>query len=472
MINLNLSKRNLVILVVVVIAVAAGVGYYLMSGEEEGAGEETITLKVISGSPAEPWHEYLGPVEEEENVCKEEHPKMYNALPVTQYEKEHDVDIKLEVEEYPYGDQLQAMKLAATSESTYDLIRTDDIWLGTIAATGYYSTEYSDEYKEVAEDIGLYDVFERGSSYEDEWYGIWDQTDTRAIWVWKDVLNEAGYTMEDISTNEGLLNTLPDINQTAKQEFDMSGGLEYPFNGKWTVDQWYGWMYQLGGSILKQEDGEWVAGFNNEAGYRTLEFVDDLEESGATFKDTWQWNLPNFLDRKYAMTYEGSWDISTINTSDQFGNMPVSEYDEHLGVIPTTTWKGEDIRVLTGGWMWCIPETANHPDVAFEINMQYLRENRDAYAYMLGTEGHFPTSEALWNNSIYKDQILKTMPESWFNRFREGVEGGLWRPFFPEYPQIQQELWNATQKVVLDQASPEEALSTAEQNVNDLMQED
>jgi ABC-type glycerol-3-phosphate transport system substrate-binding protein len=413
---------------------------------------------------------FLGPLAGEDMKGKVED-NVYYHMPVVKYEMEHPgVDIQLKGEVHPYGDMLKSMTLAVTSQSTFDYIEMDDIWLGKIAESGYLSDDYSEQYKKWANDLGMYDVFKKGSTYKGKWYGLWRATDTRAIWVWKDVLHEAGYTMEDIMSAEGLLNALPDITKTAKEGFGMAGGLEYPFNGKWVVDQWYGWLYQLGGKILKQnEDGDWVAGFNNEAGYRSLNYVKKLKENGATMRRSWQWMLANFLDRNYAMTYEGSWDIVSI--LEKYPDKSVQEIKEKIGVIPTTVFKGHDMRVLTGGWIWTIPETAEHPDVSYDV-LTEMFEDREAYAEMTAYEGKFPTTEWVWESPTYKERMIgEVLPKEWYDRFREGVSGGVWRPFFPEYPDIQKELWDATQKVVMGKATAKEALSTAEKNVNELMED-
>ncbi|MBS3736581.1 extracellular solute-binding protein [Candidatus Bipolaricaulota bacterium] len=455
------------VLVLSLVIGLAAIGFSDSHEDQEEVIEQKVMTVQSAGIERAP---YIGPLEGEK-MKGEVEDYVYYHFPAIKYETEHPgVDIKLKGEVYPYGDMLKSIMLAVTSQSTFDYVEMDDIWLGKVAASGYLSDKYSDQYEKWANDLGMYDVFKKGSSYKGTYYGLWRSTDTRAIWVWKDVLHEAGYTMEDIMTCEGMLEALPDITETAKEDFGMAGGLEYPFNGKWVVDQWYGWLYQLGGKILEQnEDGEWVAGFNNEAGYRSLNYVKKLKESGATMQRSWQWMLANFLDRNYAMTYEGSWDIGAIHS--KYPDLSVQEIKEKIGVIPTTVFEGHDMRVLTGGWLWTIPETAKHPDVAFEVLMEVF-EDREAYAEMTAYQGEFPTTDWIWESPTYKERMIgETLPKEWFDRFREGVAGGVWRPFFPEYPEIQKELWDATQKVVMGKATAEKALATAEKKVNQLMED-
>lgn len=461
--------KKLTIFLVVFSLIFSGM---VVAGFAQETEKEVIKLKVLGGETSAPERaDYFGLFEKASKESVEKlSPEVRNSFPVAKYEFKHPgVDIQIEGEAPPYGDMLKEIQLAVSSRASYDLIEMDDIWLGQIAESGYLSAKHSDQYEKWANDLGFYDVFKKGSKYKGKYYGLWKATDTRAIWVWKDVLHAAGYTMEDIRSAKGLLNALPEITKTAKEEFGMSGGLEYPFNGKWVVDQWYGWLYQLGGKILKQnEDGEWVAGFNNEAGYESLNYVKKLKEAGATMRRTWQWNLANFMDRSYAMTYEGSWDFLTIKN--EFPNLSPAEIQEKIGMIPTTVFEGEEMRVLTGGWLWTIPKTANHPDLTFNILTEIFAD-RKAYAQHLAYEAKFPTSEKLWESSLYQEKMLENMPEEWFESFQNGVEGGVWRPFFPEYPKIQKALWDATQKVIMGKATAKEALTTAEKKVNNLMED-
>lgn len=385
------------------------------------------------------------------------------------YEAKHpNVDLEIQVDAYKYSLVLKQIRLATVAKTKYDLVTVDDIWVGEIGASGYLSPKYSDSYQRWADEHGLYDIFKRGSRYKGTYYGIWYQTDTRGIWVWKDVLHKAGYTMEDIMTNEGLLKALPKITKVAKEEFGMAGGLEYPFNSKWVVDQWYGWLYGLGGSILKQVDGKWKAGFDNQAGYQSIQFVKDLKEAGASFTKSWRWHCTDMRARKYAMVYEGNWCWPDFRKD--FPDLTIDQIKEKLGFIPTTRWEGKKLRVLTGGWFMSVPKYARHPDIAHEAFMLLLN-NREAYAEALNAAGHQPTSEWMWESPTFKKAFLKTWPETWAERIKEGIAGGVWRPFFPEYPEIQERLWEATQKVVTGKATPEEAMGTAASKVNELMKE-
>ncbi len=433
-----------------------------------GEEKEVITLKVMTTPhPGAPHYGYLGPVGD--GTTQEQIPEWYENSPVVVYEKNHpNVDIKLDVDVVPKSNYTKQLYLAVSANKKYDLVRIDEMQVAQLAETGYFTPQFSEDYKQWAEDKGLYPNFVDGSTYEGDMYGVLDRTGSRAIWVWKDVLHAAGYTMEDISTAEGLLEALPDITETAKEEFGMSGGLEYPFDAGWVVDQSWGWLYQLGGSILeKNEDGEWVPGFNNEAGVKTLNYIKDLVGAGATLQRDWQWMLANFMDRKYAMTYEGSWAVSAVTSA--YPDKSHEELVDMVGVIPTTVFEGKDLRALAGGWMWMIPRAAPHPEVAHDVLMTMLN-NRESYAHMLIQEGNLPTSEWMFEAPQYKNKVTKDIPEPWYEQFQRGVAGGVHRPSLAKYSQIQKAFWDATQKVVVGGVSAEKALDSAAKQVRNILE--
>ena len=276
--------------------------------------------------------------------------------------------------------------------------------------------------------------------------------------------------MEDIESAEGLVEALPDIKETAEEEFDMSGAMEYRYDGDVALDWWYGWLYQLGGSIAERnEDGEWRAGFDNEAGYEAANYLKELDEAGADLKRTWQSNLVNFLNRDYAMTFSGSWAVSNINQ--HFSSKDPSEYDEEVGMIPQPTFEGKQMRTLTGGFSMVIPESAQHPDLVHEILMEHLFRADNNYALHLAKNGLFPTSEKIFQNPIYEEEMLKSMPEEWYEKYNKAVSGGVVRPGIPEYSRIKDILWEGVESVVSGQSTAEKALSEAANEVNDLLED-
>ncbi len=195
---------------------------------------EKITIKAIGGLSS-PYKRvtYFGP--DKEDLAKAKKVKsgeFFNSYPLISYNRENpDKQVYLDTFIPPFSDLRKEQMLALISGQPYDFLVMDNQWLGQYAEGGYLEDDYSDSYKKWADDYGMYETFREGSTYKGTMYGIWRETGTRALWVWKDVLRASGHTMEDIESAEKLLKALPDIRETAIEEFDMSGAMEYRFTG-------------------------------------------------------------------------------------------------------------------------------------------------------------------------------------------------------------------------------------------------
>ncbi|MBS3788738.1 extracellular solute-binding protein [Candidatus Bipolaricaulota bacterium] len=455
-----------------ILVLSLTVGLALSFSTTSFSQDEKIKLKAIGGLSS-PYKRitFLGP-DEPEKAREHVSESHYNHFPLISYNQANpDKQVDLDIYIPPFSDLMKEEMLALTGGDPYDVMVMDHMWLGKFAESGYLEDKYSDVYEKWADDFGMYEGYRNGSSYEGTFYGLWRSTDSRALWVWKDVLHAAGYTMEDIKSAEGLLEALPEINKVAKKEFGMEGAMEFNFSGKSALGYWYGWLYQLGGKILKKnEDGEWRAGFDNEGAYKAANYLKKLDEAGATLKRTWQYNLTNFLDRRYAMTFEGGWNVSDLNT--HWPDKTPEEIQVKVGMVPQPTFKGKEMRTLTGGFIMVIPKAGNNKDLMNHIMMDHLFRNEKNYAHMLLDQGKFPTSEKIFENEIYQEGMLEKMPDEWYSKFKKAIAGGILRPYVPEYSSIAQEIWIALQKVVSGKATAEKAFSAAANKVNNMMKED
>jgi multiple sugar transport system substrate-binding protein len=72
-----------------------------------------------------------------------------------------------------------------------DIMTIDEIWLGEFAQNGYL-TDPSDRSQKWGRLSDWYASNLDGMTFEDKLYGLWIWTAVRAMWFWKDMLNEAG----------------------------------------------------------------------------------------------------------------------------------------------------------------------------------------------------------------------------------------------------------------------------------------
>ncbi len=168
------------------------------------------------------------------------------------------------------------------------------------------------------------------------------------------------------------------------------------------------------------------------------------------------------------MTFGGSWNVAQI--SSHFPEKTPEEIREKIGMVPQPTFEGKNTRTLIGGFSIVIPESAEHPDLVHEILMEHLFRAPESYARHLAQVGRFPPAEKIFNHPQYEEAMLEKMPKEWYEKFKEGVSGGVVRPHIPEYPDISNALWKAVQNVVGEKKTPEKALSAAAKEVDNILE--
>jgi multiple sugar transport system substrate-binding protein len=89
-------------------------------------------------------------------------------------------------------------------KSELDLVSLDQIWLGEFAEAGFL-TDITEKTKVWNKSSDWYENNWLGGIYKDKVYGIWAWTDVRALWYWKDLLNQSGLSPEKLKTWDGYL---------------------------------------------------------------------------------------------------------------------------------------------------------------------------------------------------------------------------------------------------------------------------
>jgi multiple sugar transport system substrate-binding protein len=111
---------------------------------------------------------------------------------VQELEKRHpDLDITTKYVELPYKQTRSHLLSAMTNQTAVDIKTIDEIWLGEFAQNGYL-TDLSDRSQKWGRLSDWYASNLDGMTFEDKLYGLWIWTAVRAMWFWKDMLNEAG----------------------------------------------------------------------------------------------------------------------------------------------------------------------------------------------------------------------------------------------------------------------------------------
>jgi multiple sugar transport system substrate-binding protein len=232
-------------------------------------------------------------------------------------------------------------------------------------------------------------------------YALSFDTDTRALWYNKDLMEEVGLDPESPPTNLDELKvatealTVRDSNERITR---------YGFNPIYDQAWLYTWGFAFGGEFQDPETRritfsnpnniaamEWVKGFIDEIG------VEEINAMLAACAGT-ACNDANdyFWTGQSAMTCSGNWKVAQAKRykpDTNYGVVPMPGPD---GPAPFASW--------AGGWSWAIPMGTEDVETAF-----------DALSYFCGTEGqlkynkdtyHIPTNIAASQDPFFREDPL------------------------------------------------------------------
>jgi multiple sugar transport system substrate-binding protein len=290
----------------------------------------------------------------------------------------------------------------------------------------------------------------RGGIYNDKVYGIWAWTDVRAMWYWKDLLNQSGVGPDSLKTWNEYIDSAKKINATLKNKGIQSMHLVAASH---SLDMWYPYLWMLGGEILQEKNGHpskdtyWYPTYNSSEGEKALSFLKEQVAAGIKPQERHFWGN-EFADRNFAVMLEGSW---------LPGFVP-DEQLENLGMIPMFPVSNQTNQNATmmGGWMLSIPESSAYKDLAWELLTIMLEPK--VLVPMLHDYGYLPTQKSigegryspLLNSSIpYYEELVSMIPDA-------NV-----RPSIPEYPEIADHIRQAIDEVYYGVKEPREALDDA-----------
>lgn len=363
-----------------------------------------------------------------------------------------DLNIQINYTVYPYNDARIQMLNSLANRNPIDIVSLDQIWLGEFANKSYLIdlTNRTNNWG------GLSDWYQSnldGNLYKGKVYGIWAWTDIRSIWYWKDLLNKAGVNPESLKTWDGYIESAKKLSSGLEQL--NKSGIEL-VGGPGSQNEWYPFLWMLGGEILEYKSGHptkgsyWFPAYNNTEGVKALGFLKELID--AKIKPITINFEKEFANMKYAEMLGGSW------LPGYFPNLTKSEFEDKIGIIPMIPVPTETTQnaSIMGGWLLSIPDTSRHKELTWELITIMLEP--EILAPVLAKYGYLPTqmsigegpySEGLRNSIPYYDEQIKLIPD------------GRVRPNIPEYPQIADHVQEAINNVYDSNKTPEQALDDA-----------
>ena len=368
-------------------------------------------------------------------------------------EKHPDMTINVDYRVLPYADTRKQILTAMAGKTPLDLISVDQIWLGEFAQGGFLSdlTDLTNSWNRSSE---WYKTNWDGGMYNGKVYGIWAWTDVRAIWYWKDILNQSGVNPESLSTWDGYLEASKKIGDSTKGK-----GIEamHLVGASHSPDMWYPYLWMQGGEIVKQKTGHpengtyWFPAYNSTEGVKALEFLKNQVNAGIKPQINHFWGQ-EFADKKFAVMLEGSWLLGHFNRTEW------NTLDKNVGMIPMfpVPKSGDTSATMMGGWILGIPQTSTNKALSWELLSIMVQP--EVLAPMLEKYAYLPTQKPIAEGQ-YSAQLAKTIP--YYEELISMLSIGHSRPSISEYPQIADNIRQAIDEVYLGVKEPKQALDDA-----------
>ena len=370
--------------------------------------------------------------------------------------KHPELDININYTTYPY-DKAREQLLKAISEGIpVDLITVDQIWLGEFAENGLLTdlTNYTQKWGRSSD---WYEIHWDGGAYNDKISGIWAWTDVRGIWYWKDLLQQAGVDPNSLRTWDDYIASAKKLNEVLRPQ-----GIEgvHLVAADHSPDMsFYPYLWMLGGAIVESRPEHptrgnyWFPGYNGTEGVRALEFIKDQIDAGITPQKEHFWGK-EFLDRKFAVMLEAlQHHIPPPHTPEN-----KKDFEQKVGFMPLFPIPDENhtSAALMGGWLFSIPKTSEHKDLAWELITTILEPK--ILASYLAAHANIPTQIPIGEGN-YSTAANATIP--YYSQLVSMIEIAHTRPSIPEYPEISTHIKQAIDEVMYGIKEPKQALNDA-----------
>jgi carbohydrate ABC transporter substrate-binding protein, CUT1 family (TC 3.A.1.1.-) len=380
------------------------------------------------------------------------------------------VTVKLQPIEAEQDQYFTKLALMNGSKSTApDIIYEDTFQVMSDAAAGYlapiddYLTDWSDwsQFEDAAKKAGL--------GVDGKTYGVSMGTDTRGIYYNKDLFAQAGLpsdwqptTWDDIlSAARTIKEKLPDVTP-----LNIYAGKA---NGEGTTMQGFEMLlYGTESTLYDDSTQKWLTGsqgFTDALTFYDTAYGEGLAPSLDVALDA---NIGSRVSTELlpkgelAIAIDGSW----LPGAWISGDNAWADWESTLGFAKMPTQNGEapGFTSMSGGWLLSVGSQSENPDLAMEfIKMALNKENSLTY--------DTTNSQIAVRADVAEDPEYLNYNSS-FKFFSDLVQYTHFRPATPDYNQISSNIQVATESVVTDQATPEEAASTYDSGLVSIVGQD
>ena len=293
-------------------------------------------------------------------------------------------------------------------------------------------------------------------------YALPFDTDARALYYRKDILREAGSDPAELDPSNGPI-TLTRLREIAAQLNQKNAQGNYTRLGfvPWFDQGWhYTWGYDFGGSFFDAAACQVTP--DDPAIVRAFTFIQDWAKAfGAEKIQTFisSYNRPEappqqhpFITGRIPLMVSGDWFVASMARY-----APDADYG--ITYIPVPE-QGDNPSTWSAGWSVVMPQGAKEPEAAYTF-MRYFAGEEGQRVYTRETQ-HFPT----WA-SLLEEADLYDAKHAFFNDLLADSQSLALVPVGALY---WDELTSAQERVYLDQATPEAALSAVKSRVQPQLQ--
>lgn len=313
---------------------------------------------------------------------------------------------------------------------------------GLVALDGFDgATEYIEERSG--------DVAEQYKSPDGQYYQIPWKSNPVMIFYNKGVMEKAGVDPENppLATYDEFLATSRKIVESGAAQAAIWPAPTSEFFQSW-FDFYPLFAAETGGQQLVEDD---EATFDSEEGQAVADFWATMYSEGLAQKE--EYNGDAFADQKSAMSIVGPWAIAVYGEAVEWGAMPVPTSS---GTAPEETYTFSDAKNIA------IYSACENQGTAWELLKFSTSEEQDGK--LLEMTGQMPLRADL--PSVYPDYFQQN-PE--YESFADQASRTVEVPNVPNSIEIWQTFRDAwSESVIFGETSPDEALSGAADEVNEL----
>jgi len=342
----------------------------------------------------------------------------------------------------PY-DALHDKIVAAAPAGTYDIVLGDCIWPAEFGSKGIV--------QDITDDVNSLPVNKifpgaiQMALYQGKYYGQPWILDTKYLFYNKQMCSQAGVSLSDLKTIDGLVASLKKIKQ--------SGAVQYPWIGSWAQAEAVICDYAqfLGAYDGKFLDSSGKAVFNTGGGVKALEFMKMLLDDGlanpASTSALEDDVLKSFSEGQNALNLNWTFQLASANDPKQ------SKVAGQTGILHTPAGPNGKAPGCNGGQPVMISRTAEHPTEAWAY-IKFISGQAQQNQYST-------VSLPIWASSYTDPAVIKQAGKDLVHVAKTQLPDMILRPQVPNYNACSAKLQVEIQNALLGKSSVQDALNTA-----------